>query len=88
MTTNLCPVCEKPLSLDYFDELVLVYCPHGPCPSEASNCGATGPTPEEAREKLCRLVEQEREQNDHLSPCCGVEFDRDLRICPRCKENV
>lgn len=23
-----------------------------------------------------------------LSPCCGVEFDEDLRICPKCKEHV
>ncbi len=23
-----------------------------------------------------------------LSPCCGVEFDKDYRICPRCREQL
>lgn len=28
------------------------------------------------------------EYNDTHSPCCGVKFDKDYRICPRCKEQI
>jgi len=30
----------------------------------------------------------EKWQDENLSPCCGVEFDKDIRICPKCKEHV
>lgn len=27
-------------------------------------------------------------QEENLSPCCGVEFDHDIRLCPKCKEHI
>ena len=41
-----------------------LWCGYGPCPSVAASNGAKGSTLEEAHANLCRLVEQEREQND------------------------
>jgi hypothetical protein len=23
-----------------------------------------------------------------LTPCCGIEYDKDIDICPKCKEHV
>jgi adenine C2-methylase RlmN of 23S rRNA A2503 and tRNA A37 len=44
------------------------------------------------RERLiCSGCGQLREDDckcSTLSPCCGVEFDEDIRICPECKEHV
>jgi len=41
---------------------------------------------------VCRdCYNKEKEQCEacaKLSPCCGVEFDEDIRICPHCKEHV
>jgi len=62
-----CPACKRPLVVAHEwnpavpPGQVTVYCPHGPCDSEAANCGATGDTIDEALTALARAVDAEAE---------------------------
>lgn len=70
MTTTLpCPVCGKPLFAERLGENQLIFCAYGPCPSHAANEGAEGATPQEACEKLRRMVQEELEQNEPDAVC-------------------
>lgn len=55
---------------------------------------AAGAYPLQCKECGCTVMAYDLDENGlceecaKLSPCCGVEFDEDIRICPQCGEHV
>jgi hypothetical protein len=57
----LCPECQQPLSkLPGLGSTVILFCARGPCPSQAANDGAQGPTEEAAYAKLTAYIKNDQ----------------------------
>ena len=66
---ELCPVCGKPLKVEYDAGHYIVWCPYGPCSSYAANAGSVGKTLEEAEGKLLERIAKEKDPNDEVQNC-------------------
>ena len=72
---NMC-ACPEPTIQQPDEEKI-----YSPC--KGTNCDCTDGL---SHSKEC-IAEYEA-QFENFSPCCGVKFDTDIRICPKCKEHV
>lgn len=58
----------------------------GASPHDENCCSECG-YPFDYDEKQCR-DEETCDECSKLSPCCGVDYDKDTELCPQCREHI